>query len=101
MYHSAASYKVQGDIYILCIHTYTHIYIHTYRNVVCMNNITVLHIHHMDFSGNIKNIKVNPYVWQYYLPKQAEAMNDCNSVCVASSFVWSHKKQFNHNVRNN
>ena len=55
----------------------------------------------MDFSGNIKNIKVNPYVWQYYLPKQAEAMNDCNSVCVASSFVWSHKKQFNHNVRNN
>jgi hypothetical protein len=55
----------------------------------------------MDFSGNIKNMNVNPDVWQNYLPKQAGTMKDCNTVYVASSFVWSRKKQFNHNVRNN
>lgn len=66
-----------------------------------MNTITVLHIHHMDFSSNIEHINVNPYVRQNYLPKQARAMKGCNSVYVASSFVLSHKKQFNHNVRNN
>jgi len=55
----------------------------------------------MDFSGNITNINVNPYVWQNYLPKQARAVKDCNTVYVASFFVWSHKKQFNHNIRNN
>jgi len=55
----------------------------------------------MDFSGNIEHINVNPYVRQNYLPKEARAMKVCNSVYVARSFVWSHKKQFNHNVRNN
>ena len=36
MYHSAASYKVQGDIYIYLMYTHIHTYIYTYIPKCCM-----------------------------------------------------------------